>query len=416
MKAKILIPEYFGQQVLSGIRSLASYGDICDLAWKLPKNFKYYKSRFLRNYYQITPSSIDDCKYIDDIKNLCQTNHYDIVLPFGNDSYYAFVKHGEQLNGLVKFLVPGVDAFSIAHDKGKTAAFCESIGIQVPKTFEIADDSDLTHVANQVRFPVVIKAKSGSGVKAGLRYANNKEEFRSKYYEIASQESATGSTNYRPIVQEYIPGFIHDACTLTVNGSIATILTQVRRVMYPIYGGVGAINYTTHDPQLTDLARKLMESLNWNGPAQVEFKYDPRDRTYKLIEINPKLWGTSALAIKAGVSFPHMIREILTGKKVIQQDYPAGIQYIFLFPQAVSAYMQIRKLIKREDWKPKYPFTKTYVDFELSDPLPDIYRFLRTLNNVFSSNIVDVNANLERNLLSLPGDPDEYISLHGGKN
>lgn len=409
--ANILIPEYLGQQVVSGIRSLASQGDTCDIAWKLPKFFPLYKSRFIRNSYQITPSGADDRKYIEDIKNICNENHYDIALPFGNDSYYAFAKHGDALKGSVNFLVPSTEAFLIAHDKSKTSKFCESIGIKVPLIYEVANDSDLTHIANQVRFPVVIKAKSGSGVNAGLRYANNKEELRQKYYEIASQESTTGSSNYQPFIQEYIPGFIHDACTLTVNGNVATILTQVRRVMYPIYGGVGAINYTTHDPELTALARKVLEALKWNGPAQIEFKYDHRDQTYKLIEINPKLWGTTALSIKAGVSFPCLIRDVLMGKKVVQQNYLSNIQYIFLFPQATAAYLQLRKIISIKDWKPKHPFAKTYIDFELSDPMPDIYRIIRTMKMVISKKTIEVNSNIDPNLLALPGNSGEYMNL-----
>ena len=45
--------------------------------------------------------------------------------------------------------------------------------------------------------------------------------------------------------------------------------------MYPIYGGIGAVNITTHNPELDKLARKLLEALEWNGPAQNEFKFDP---------------------------------------------------------------------------------------------------------------------------------------------
>ena len=50
---------------------------------------------------------------------------------------------------------------------------------------------------------------------------------------------------------------------------------------------------TTHEPELASTARNLLESLGWHGPAQVEFKFDPRDKRYKLIELNPKLWGTT---------------------------------------------------------------------------------------------------------------------------
>ena len=85
---------------------------------------------------------------------------------------------------------------------------------------------------------------------------------------------------------------MHDACLLLENGKTLATLTQIRHLMYPITGGVGAINYTTHNAELGAIAIQLMESLDWTGPAQVEFKYDERDKKYKLIEINPKLWGT----------------------------------------------------------------------------------------------------------------------------
>ncbi len=39
----------------------------------------------------------------------------------------------------------------------------------------------------------------------------------------------------------------------------------------------------------------------------VEFKLDPRDNTPKLMEINPRFWGSLALAIESGVNFPYLL-------------------------------------------------------------------------------------------------------------
>jgi predicted ATP-grasp superfamily ATP-dependent carboligase len=42
----------------------------------------------------------------------------------------------------------------------------------------------------------------------------------------------------------------------------------------------------------------------------VEFKVDPRDGTPKLMELNPRFWGSLQLAIVSGVDFPYLILRI----------------------------------------------------------------------------------------------------------
>jgi predicted ATP-grasp superfamily ATP-dependent carboligase len=39
----------------------------------------------------------------------------------------------------------------------------------------------------------------------------------------------------------------------------------------------------------------------------VEFKVDPRDGVPKLMELNPRFWGSLQLAIVSGVDFPYLI-------------------------------------------------------------------------------------------------------------
>ena len=55
--------------------------------------------------------------------------------------------------------------------------------------------------------------------------------------------------NSFPMIQEFIPGYTHDACTLAINGNAKYILTQVRELTYPISGGPG-VNITTDIPKL----------------------------------------------------------------------------------------------------------------------------------------------------------------------
>jgi predicted ATP-grasp superfamily ATP-dependent carboligase len=403
--AYLIIPDYPGQQVISGIRALSREGDTCELAWKITSLDKIFKSKHISQYHQIPPASTDPNAYINELVELCKNHNYDGLIPFGNYAYYAIVNFADHLKELVRFLVPSKKAFQIAHDKSKTIQFCKKIGIHVPYTYTDFERDDLATIAKEVKFPIVIKARSGTGVKMGLRYANTAQELFEKFDEITSFESKSLAESYRsPLIQEFIPGYIHDVCSVSFKGKVLNILTQVRQLMYPITGGVGAINYTTHNDDLIKTSRMLLEALDWNGPTQIEYKYDPRDGKYKLIEINPKLWGTLDLSIKTGMNFPGMIRDILLDKKVAKNTYPTGVRYIFHYSQASYARWQLVREFGLGALKSQKKFMKTYHDFDYKDMLPDIYRMLTSLLGAIVGIINFNTANLPSQYINTPSD------------
>jgi predicted ATP-grasp superfamily ATP-dependent carboligase len=57
----------------------------------------------------------------------------------------------------------------------------------------------------------------------------------------------------------------------------------------------------------------------------VEFKVDPRDGIPKLMEVNPRFWGSLQLAIYSGVDFPNLILKMAMGEEVAPvMEYQAG--------------------------------------------------------------------------------------------
>ena len=392
---KILIPDYLGQQVTSSIRVLGRKGIICDTAWNYCFHEKISKSRYVHRMYQIPSAETDPLGYIDAINSLQTTNSYDILLPFGSSAYNALASNQDNLSGDCKILLSSKDVFLLAFDKLNTFNFCQKTGIATPMTFHDYHENDLYAIGKEVNYPVVIKSRSGSGVRTGLRFANDYQELKQKYFELKTIfENNPVFSHAEPIIQEFIPGYIHDACSVALDGEIINILTQIRWWMYPTSGGVGAINYTTNNTVIKKIARKVLGNLKWTGPTQIEFKFDPRDKKYKLIEINPKFWGTLDLSIKAGLNFPEMVKKILMNEKVEKVSYKSGIRYIFIFPQASLAFIQLMftEGIKKNDFRKK--IIKTYVDFDIHDPLPDIYRALITARKVMSPSYIRQNTNV----------------------
>jgi predicted ATP-grasp superfamily ATP-dependent carboligase len=71
-----------------------------------------------------------------------------------------------------------------------------------------------------------------------------------------------------------------------------------------------------------------VRELGWTGVALVEFK---KGDDYRLIEVNPRFWGSLPLATRAGVNFPHLLCRAALGESFEPvAAYPEGIRLRFL--------------------------------------------------------------------------------------
>ena len=72
----------------------------------------------------------------------------------------------------------------------------------------------------------------------------------------------------------------------------------------------------------------MLDKLEWHGVAMVEFRYDTGDNDYKLVEINPKFWGSLDLALSAGVDFPYYLCQMAQGQTIeYSEDYNRKIRF-----------------------------------------------------------------------------------------
>ena len=48
------------------------------------------------------------------------------------------------------------------------------------------------------------------------------------------------------------------------------------------------------------LGTKILDKMNWNGFAMIEFLWCSKSREFKVIELNPRTWGSIMLSEKCG--------------------------------------------------------------------------------------------------------------------
>ena len=147
------------------------------------------------------------------------------------------------------------------------------------------------------------------------------------------------------------------------------------------------------------MARTLLEKIGWFGVAMVEFKVDPRDGLAKLMEINPRFWGSLALAIQAGVNFPLLLHKMAMGVHFDPvETYRPGVVCRWLLPGDLLHFISNPHRSRLLNDFFRFKADNTFYDIlSAQDPLPAIVKILSPLTFLYDA---DMKARLKarRNL------------------
>ncbi len=121
------------------------------------------------------------------------------------------------------------------------------------------------------------------------------------------------------MVQELIPGGDDELYTvgsyIAVDGTVLGLFSGRKLRQSPPGVGTCRVGEAVWVQDNVDAALRLLRAFEFHGVSQVEFKRDPRDGRYKLMEINPRLWLWHGLAAALGVDFARIAYLDLLGRR-----------------------------------------------------------------------------------------------------
>jgi predicted ATP-grasp superfamily ATP-dependent carboligase len=219
------------------------------------------------------------------------------------------------LSGLERELPPGsklaiCDRAVVlrATDKSALAEMAAAAGLKTPETFLITAE-DAARCALPVPLPLIVKPlRSEIAVGEGFQ----RMSVRRATTQAQAVAALASLPDHRGLVQGYQVGALSAVAGVFWEGQLVSAVNQRAVRLWPV--GCGEMSYAValpRDPELEQDICRLLAGLGWSGLFQMQFLETQRARL--LIDLNPRIYGSLALALAAGQNLAATWVDVLLG-------------------------------------------------------------------------------------------------------
>jgi D-aspartate ligase len=266
-----------------------------------------------------------------------------VLYPTREELVAAFSRRRIQLGEFFRVPTPDWDSVRFAWDKRNTYLLASDLGIPTPATYYPETIPDLAEL-DGLPPPFVLKPS----IKEHFVYATKAKAWRADTHaelRILFQRAVDLAGPAKIMVQELIPGGgmqQYAYCAFFRDGEAIGKLVARRRRQHPFQFGRASTYVETVDiPLLEELSERFLRACNYYGLVEVEYKLDPRDGKYKLLDVNARTWGYHSLGQGAGVDFSSMLYADQIGSPVERCKAKTGVGWMRLTTDIPAAFMAL---------------------------------------------------------------------------
>lgn len=329
-------------QGLGIVRSLGRHGvQVCVV------DDEYSISRFSRfcTHFVRVPSLREEQATVDQLLKIgSRLNLRGAVLyPTREELVATFSRNRQALGKIFRVPTPKWDSVQWAWDKRNSYRLAQELSIPTPVTRYPASVDELREL-NDLEPPFAVKPAIKEhfvyATKAKAWRADSHAELRTLFLK-ATELVGPGEV----MVQELIPGggsqqFAY--CAFFRDGEPVGKMVAHRWRQHPLQFGRASTYVETVDiPVLEDLSERFLRAINYYGLVELEYKLDPRDSQYKLLDVNARTWGYHSIGPRSGVDFSYMLYADQIGLPVSPCKGQPGIGWVRMTTDLPAACMAV---------------------------------------------------------------------------
>lgn len=315
----------------------------------------------------VEPNLEDDAVFVKTLLSFAKRyegSHKKLLLvPCGDNYIKLLVRNQEQLRGVYEFECIDEALLMRLSIKESFYEVCTEHGFSFPKTTTCSAEN-YKGIQLPFGFPVIIKP-SNSVAYWNCRFPHKKKVFVAESrQEFDAILEAIYSSSYQDhlILQEYIPGddsnmrVMNCYCGRDKKVKLIALGNALLEEHSPEGIGSYAAIINGYDEKLNEQMKGFLEGIGYVGFANFDMKYDQRDGTYKLFEMNLRQGRSSFFVTAAGYN----LAKWLVDDVIYRKDMPCTVaknkvlwtisptKIIFDYVKNEQAKKEAQKLIREK--------------------------------------------------------------------
>jgi predicted ATP-grasp superfamily ATP-dependent carboligase len=234
--------------------------------------------------------------------------HAGAILPCDDDGLELVAKNRARLEELGYQPIEADDDVLLAMlDKDRTYVLSRKSGVPTPRTETIRTRDEAERAAAEFSYPCALKPLSSHefamhfGILKKVLLVNDRDELMDAF----EQSLAVG---LEMLVTEIVPGEDSEYCSyysyIDDRGEPLFHFCKRKFRQWPIHFGLTTYHMTTWEPRVAELGLRFFQEIGLRGVGNVEFKRDPRDGEFKIIECNHRFTAANDLVRHSGIDVP----------------------------------------------------------------------------------------------------------------
>jgi D-aspartate ligase len=314
-------------------------------------------------------------EYLDFVVNLGkQFPQKPILIPTSDELSVFVAEYADVLQEHFLFPRNSVHLVTELMDKEGMYGLATRHGVPTAATSFPKNVSDVQDYAANAVFPVMLKGILGNRLmdRTGLKMliVQNREELIEAYKRLEDPEQPN------LMFQEYIPGgddsiFIFNGYFNAQSDCLAGFTGHKIR-QFPVHVGCSSLGICKWNQEVYDITTSFMKTIGYRGILDIGYRWDPRVRKYKVLDINPRVGQAFRLFVaQDGMDVVRALYQDMTGKPVTVAPPREGRKWIIEDFDIISTYHYFREgSLTIGEWLRSFKGLEEGAWFSWKDPAP----------------------------------------------
>jgi len=355
--------------------------DVNVVVLKYNSNDFAHHSKYVHKSHNVCDPNIDENIYLKALLAYGERYKGALLIPVNDDTLIVISKYKKVLSDFFHVAALDLKTLEFFFNKEQTYKLCEKLQIAHPKTFYPASLKDLEKDRERIPFPCIVKPcfshEFVNDFNVKLFLVHNFEDLKIKFHLAQIRR-------HKVIIQEYIEHVdnIFGVIAYYDNKGRFRQSFQTNKLRFnPPGQGVCrvAIQVTPGTDEIELQTRKLLDNMNYQGPASVNYIYDKKNKKYKLLEVNARFTRIDIFPIYCGINYPEMmLDDYINGMPKEYKIMKKDSYWIDLYADIKSSLLNFSKenLTMKDYIIPYFNKNKVFAVLNKEDLLPFVMMIL----------------------------------------